>query len=56
MLSGTGQDQKELEQILITNKGYFVTSPLQTGAPLRDFREVRTTINTGIPQHTHRRA
>lgn len=52
MLDWSGQDQRELEQMLSINEGHSVTFLLlQTGTPLRGFNEVRTitTINTKIP-------
>lgn len=51
MLDGSGQGQRELEQIHSINEGYginegYLVAPLvlQTGTPLRGFSKVRVTV------------
>lgn len=51
MLDGSGQGQRELQQIHSINEGYginegYLVAPLvlQTGTPLRGFSKVRVTV------------
>ena len=45
MLGETGQEQKELEQILITNEGYFVTISLTDWCSLKRFQRSQNNNN-----------
>lgn len=59
MLDGSGQDSRELKQMLSINEGYLVTFLLLlTGTPLGGSSKVRTitAINTKIPHSVSTRA